>query len=104
MALTAGTKLSHYQITDLLGKGGMGEVYRARDSKLGREIAIKVLPSEFERDAERLARFEREARMLAAMMVIVPEGKSEPPRAPARPQINVILNWFEELKSRVPFK
>lgn len=67
MALESGTKLGHYEVTDLLGKGGMGEVYRARDTKLGREVAIKVLPSEFSQDGERLARLEREARMLAAL-------------------------------------
>ncbi len=48
MALESGTKLAHYEITAPIGKGGMGEVYRARDTKLGRDVAIKVLPSEFE--------------------------------------------------------
>lgn len=67
MALESGTQLGHYEITDPIGKGGMGEVYRARDTKLGREVAIKVLPGEFARDEERLARLEREARMLAAL-------------------------------------
>jgi len=59
--------LGHYQITSQIGKGGMGEVYRARDTKLGREVAIKVLPEEFARDAERMARFQREAKLLAAL-------------------------------------
>jgi eukaryotic-like serine/threonine-protein kinase len=67
MALEAGTQLGHYEITGQLGKGGMGEVYRALDTRLGREVAVKVLPEEFARDEERLARLEREARMLAAL-------------------------------------
>ncbi len=62
-----GTRLSHYEVTALLGKGGMGEVYRATDTKLGRDVALKVLPAEFAADPERLARFEREARTLAAL-------------------------------------
>ncbi len=62
-----GTTLSHYQITSQLGVGGMGEVYRARDSRLGREVVIKVLPVSFEPDKERLKRFEREARLLASL-------------------------------------
>ena len=61
------TKLGHYEISTLLGKGGMGEVWRARDTKLGREVAIKTLPEEFDRDLDRLARFEREARLLASL-------------------------------------
>ena len=60
-----GTKLSQYEVVEAIGVGGMGEVYRARDTKLGRDVAIKVLPEEFARDKERLDRFEREARLLA---------------------------------------
>jgi len=67
MALTIGTKLGSLEITALLGKLGKGEVYRARDSKLKREVAIKNLPDAFLRDAERKARFQREAEMLASL-------------------------------------
>ncbi len=67
MQLETGTTLGHYTITAKLGAGGMGEVYRARDSKLERDVAIKVLPADLADDAERLARFEREAKSLAAL-------------------------------------
>src|SRR3984893_8546825 len=67
MALSAGTHLGPYEIVSTLGEGGMGEVYRARDTKLGRDVAIKILPRIFTSDPERLARFEREARMLASL-------------------------------------
>ena len=67
MSLETGRKLAHYEILELIGKGGMGEVYRARDTKLGREVAIKVLPGAVSENTERLARFEREARLLASL-------------------------------------
>src|SRR5215469_12340397 len=67
MALALGTKLGPYEIKALLGAGGMGEVYRASDSRLGRDVALKVLPETFARDAARMARFEREAKLLAAL-------------------------------------
>jgi eukaryotic-like serine/threonine-protein kinase len=67
MALTLGTRFGHYEITGSLGKGGMGEVYRARDTELGRDVAIKTLPASFAADADRVARFEQEARTLAAL-------------------------------------
>ena len=61
MPLSAGLILGHYVVADPIGKGGMGEVYRARDTKLGRDVAIKVLPEIVSQDLERLRRFEREA-------------------------------------------
>jgi Tol biopolymer transport system component len=67
MALTIGSQLGSHEITALLGKGGMGEVYRARDLKLKREVAIKILPEEFSRDADRVSRFQREAEVLASL-------------------------------------
>ena len=67
MTLTPGTKLGPYEILAPLGAGGMGEVYRARDTKLDRDVAIKILPELFAADPDRIARFEREAKMLAAL-------------------------------------
>src|SRR5215813_3571000 len=67
MTIAPGSKLGAYEIVGLLGAGGMGEVYRARDSKLDREVAIKVLPAALAQDPSRLARFEREAKVLAAL-------------------------------------
>ena len=67
MPLAAGQTLSFYEIIGPLGAGGMGEVYRARDTRLEREVAIKVLPEELADDEERLRRFEREAKTLALL-------------------------------------
>jgi serine/threonine protein kinase len=64
--LTAGTKLGPYEIVAPLGAGGMGKVYRARDTKLNRDVALKILPDAFPRDPDRLARFTREAQTLAS--------------------------------------
>jgi Tol biopolymer transport system component len=67
MTIAAGTKLGSYEITSAIGAGGMGEVYQAHDTKLGRDVAIKVLPEAFAHDPQRLSRFQREAKMLAAL-------------------------------------
>src|SRR5262245_28427656 len=67
MALASGTRLGPYEITVQIGAGGMGEVYRARDARLDRDVAIKILPAAVATDPERIARFEREAKTLAAL-------------------------------------
>ena len=67
MSLSISSRLGRYEVVAPIGAGGMGEVYRARDSKLGRDVAIKVLPESFVQDTERMARFEREAKVLAAL-------------------------------------
>ena len=67
MPLIAGARLGPYEIVSALGAGGMGEVYRARDTRLKREVALKVLPEAFSQDPDRLARFQREAELLATL-------------------------------------
>jgi eukaryotic-like serine/threonine-protein kinase len=67
LGLVPGTRLGVYEITARIGKGGMGEVYRARDTKLNRDVALKVLPESFANDPDRLARFQREAHVLASL-------------------------------------
>src|ERR1700674_1258608 len=67
MPLSAGTKLGTYSVLSQIGAGGMGEVYQAPDTKLGRDVAIKVLPEAFAHDADRLSRFRREAKLLASL-------------------------------------
>jgi serine/threonine protein kinase len=67
MTLESGTRLAHYEIVDLLGTGGMGEVYRAHDSRLKRDVALKILPTETAADPERLERFQREAETVARL-------------------------------------
>ena len=67
MALTVGSRLGHYNVTTLIGEGGMGQVYQATDTKLNRQVALKILPEAFATDPDRLARFQREAQVLASL-------------------------------------
>ena len=68
MSLAIGSRIAPYRVTAKIGEGGMGEVYRARDTKLDRDVALKVLPPAFTDDPDRLARFEREANVLASLL------------------------------------
>src|SRR5262252_10658999 len=67
MTIAPGSRLGAYEVVSLLGAGGMGEVYRARDTKLNRDVALKILPDAFAIDGDRIARFRREAQVLAAL-------------------------------------
>jgi hypothetical protein len=67
MALTAGTRLGHYNVSALIGEGGMGQVWQATDTQLNRQVALKILPDAFADDPDRLARFQREAQVLASL-------------------------------------
>lgn len=67
MALASGTKLAHYEIVSPIGRGGMGEVYRARDTKLKRDVAVKIIPEDVAFDPDRMARFQREAEVFASL-------------------------------------
>ncbi len=67
MALEVGSRLGHYEVTALIGEGGMGQVYQATDTKLKRQVALKILPEAFADDPDRLARFQREAQVLASL-------------------------------------
>ena len=67
MSLTLGSRLGHYNVTALIGEGGMGQVYQATDTKLNRQVALKILPEAFAEDPDRLARFQREAQVLASL-------------------------------------
>jgi serine/threonine protein kinase len=84
MALSPGDRLGPYEVLSILGEGGMGQVYRARDTKLQRQVAIKVLPDAVTGDAERVARFDREARTLATLNHPTSRRSTAPSRAAAR--------------------
>ena len=92
MAIAPGTRIGPYEVLSLVGAGGMGEVYRASDSRLGRDVAIKVLPAAFTADADRLHRFEQEARAAAALnhpniLTVHEIGSHAPPSGPAFPYV-----------------
>jgi serine/threonine protein kinase len=96
-----GQTLAHYRVTAALGAGGMGEVYRATDTKLNRDVAIKVLPSEVAEDPERLARFRREAQLLASLNhtnIAAIYGLEE---AEGKPFLALELVEGEDLKERL---
>ncbi len=67
MSLDVGSRIAHYDVTALIGEGGMGQVYQATDTKLNRQVALKILPEAFASDPDRLARFQREAQVLASL-------------------------------------
>src|SRR5690349_18510663 len=138
MPLNPGTRVGPYEIVSPIGAGGMGEVYRARDTKLNRDVALKILPDIFAGDADRLARFTREAQTLAALndpriahihrleeqsgiralamefvdgedpdgqRFIVIKDAAQPPDSKTPPAaMVVVVNWFEELKAKLPQK
>jgi serine/threonine protein kinase len=119
--MTPQQTIAHYRVTAKIGEGGMGEVWRASDTKLGREVAIKILPEAFARDADRMARFEREAKprmwsekKLANLSLgnydLAPDGKRIVALMPdettegqkAQNHVIFLQNFFDELRRRAP--
>ena len=86
MALAIGSRIAHYDVTALIAEGGMGQVYQATDTKLGRQVALKILPEAFAADPDRLARFQREAQVLAASTIPTSRRSTawKKPKAPVR--------------------
>ena len=97
-----GARLGAYEIVSPLGTGGRGEVYRAADTRLGRAVAIKVLPDTFAADSERVPRFEREAKVLASLNHPHIAALYGMEKAEGRTSINVVLNWIEDLNAKLP--
>jgi serine/threonine protein kinase len=94
MTCAPGTRVGPYEVTSTLGMGGMGEVYRARDGRLGRDVALKVLPSALTGDAERLVRFKREAQVLAPLnhpSIAAIYGLEEGQRCDAEPSVEALV-------------
>ena len=85
MDSTVGSRLGHYDVTALIGEGGMGQVYQATDTKLKRQVALKILPEAFATDPDRLARFQREAEVLASLNHRACTGPSASSTARTRP-------------------
>ena len=85
MSISSGTRLGHYDVITLIGAGGMGQVYRAHDTKLGRDVALKVLPADTAADPERLERFQREANVLAALNIRISAASTLHPGLCASP-------------------
>lgn len=105
MTISLGTKLGPYEIVAPLGVGGMGEVYRARDTKLDREVAIKILPNALARDAARVARFEREAKLLASIdqpNIATIYGFEDAGPSDERTEIHVTRSSHEEFDRLAP--
>ena len=91
MPLSPGARLEPYEVVGAIGAGGMGEVYRARDSSLGRDVALKILPARVANHPDRLARFGREAQLL---------GSVNPPRPGDDNEMTVVINWTAALRRR----
>lgn len=108
MSLPVGARLGPYEITSHIGAGGMGEVYRAHDARLGRDVAIKVLPGSLSADPASLARFEREARAIGALnhpnVVNVFDVGASPPPAPGGTAVSYVVMELLEGETRHPFR
>lgn len=103
MTLSPGARFGPYEIQSVLGIGGMGEVYRARDTQLNRDVAIKILPSEFATDGERLARFKREAQVLASVAQILkrhhPLQPEITPRSIRQSACDAVSRWIARVRA-----